>query len=105
MTISRKSAFFSALLGFACCVCLWAVCYRTLMPYECAPPPALIKKITFGLMTLALVLRVAEHVTNKRRQGLESIFLKTREIYGAFGIAFYLSYIFFFVVVMDGGVG
>lgn len=91
--------------GFACCVCLWAVCYHTLMPYECASPPALIRRITFGLMTLALVLRVAEHVTNRWHQGFESIFLKARAIYGAFGIAFFLSYIFFFAVVMDGSGG
>ncbi|WP_346286838.1 hypothetical protein [Zoogloea sp.] len=56
-------------------------------------------------MTLALVLRVAEHVTNRWHQGFESIFLKARAIYGAFGIAFFLSYIFFFAVVMDGSGG
>lgn len=105
MTISRRTAFVSALLGFACCVCLWAVCYRGSMPYECAPPPALIRKITFGLMALALLLRVAEHVTNTSRQGFESTFLKARAIYGAFGISFFLSYVFFFAVVKDGSGG
>ncbi len=100
MTISRKTAFFSALLGFACCLLLWAVCYRALLPYECASPPALIKKTTFVLMTLALVLRISEHFTNQWRPGSESTFMKAREVYGSFGIAFFLSYILFFAVVM-----
>lgn len=51
-------------------------------------------------MTLALVLRISEHFTNQWRPGFESTFIKVREVYGSFGIAFFLSYILFFAVVM-----
>lgn len=102
MSISRQALFLSALLGFMCCLFLWAVCYRAILSYQCASPPDLIRRITFLLMSIALIVRVAEHFFKKRQRGLESVFLKAREIFGYFGIAFFLSYIFLFSVVMGG---